>query len=68
MTVLGALPILAVLLLFTGSAEAWIRLPATTLATLPPEAHNPEGTTAGCSAGSRCLAAAISSSAWRDNL
>jgi DNA-binding beta-propeller fold protein YncE len=43
MTALRALTTLALLLLLTGSAEARIRLPATTLATLPPDAHNPEG-------------------------
>jgi hypothetical protein len=42
MTVLRTVTTLALLPL-TGPAEAWIHLPATTLATLPEGTHNPGG-------------------------
>ena len=44
MTALRLVAALALLLLLlAGPSEAWIRLPATTLATLPADTHNPEG-------------------------
>jgi DNA-binding beta-propeller fold protein YncE len=46
MTPVRILATLALLLLFAGPSQAWIRLPATTFATLPEDAHNPEGITA----------------------
>jgi sugar lactone lactonase YvrE len=46
MTLLKAATVLALLLLTAPSAShAWIRLPATTFATLPADTHNPEGIT-----------------------
>jgi len=47
MTLLRTLPLLALLLLAVPAvSQAWIRMPATTFATLPAGTHNPEGITA----------------------